>query len=58
VDRILFETKSDSSDTSFSEADLLKLSHLLRDSGKVKWAERPRVYAILHLIGQSEAIED
>jgi hypothetical protein len=58
MDRILSVTKSDSNDTSFSETDLLKLSQLLRDSGKVKWAERPRIYAILHLIGQPEAIED
>jgi hypothetical protein len=58
VGRILSVIKSDPSDTPFSEPDLFKLSQLLRDSGKVKWAERPRIYAILHLIGQSEAIED
>ena len=58
VDRILSVTKSDPSDTYFSETDLFKPWQLLGDSGKVKWAERPRIYAILHLIGQSEAIED
>jgi serine/threonine protein kinase len=60
INRILSvsTTAGDANQTSFSETDLLRLSQLLRDAGKIKWAERPRTYAILHLIGQQEAIEN
>ena len=60
IDRILSAstTADDPNHTSISETDLLKLSQFLRASEKPKWAERPRIYAILHLIGEPEVIED
>ena len=42
---------------SFRDADFLYLENILRLNGKFEWSKRPRTFAILKIIGCTEALE-
>jgi serine/threonine protein kinase len=42
---------------SFRDGDFLKFENLLQLSGKFEWSKRPRTFAILKMIGCTEALE-
>ena len=42
---------------SFRDADFLKFENLLQLRGKFEWSRRPRTFAILKMIGCTEALE-